>query len=109
MKLIISVVHDEDVDELSEKLLEHGFGATKLASTGSFLKQGNTTLMIGAEKTKEDEVINIIKDICKSRKQNCTTPIMPSGATGVYIPFPMEVVVGGATIFVIDIDRFEKI
>jgi len=109
MKLIISVVHDEDVDELSEMLMAKGFGATKLASTGSFLKQGNTTLLIGSEKEKVDEVIEIISSVCKSRKQECTTPLMPSGATGVYIPCPMEVTVGGATIFVVDIDRFEKI
>ncbi len=109
MKLILSVVHDEDVDELTEMLGANGFSTTELASTGSFLKQGNTTLMIGAEKEKVDTVIGIVKEVCKSRKQNCTTPLMPSSATGVFVPCPMEVTIGGATIFVLDIDRFEKI
>lgn len=109
MKLIIAVVHDEDVDELSDSLTSNGFGATKIATTGTFLKQGNTTLMIGVERSKEDFLIDIIKKVCKSRKQDCTTPLMPSGANGVFIPCPMEVTVGGATIFVLDTDRFEKI
>ena len=109
MKLIISVVHDEDVDELGEVLTNNGFSFTKLASTGSFLKQGNTTLLIGTEKEKVDSVIELIRSICKSRKQECAAPLMPSAATGVYIPCPMEVTVGGATIFVLDIDKFEKI
>ncbi len=109
MKLVIAVVHDEDVEELTEQLGKSGFGATKLATTGTFLKQGNTTLMIGSERGKEDSVLDIIREVCRSRKQECTTPLMPSGATGVYIPCPMEVTVGGATIFVLDTDRFEKI
>lgn len=109
MKLIISVVHDEDVEELCEQLSKAGFGTTKLATTGTFLKQGNTTLFIGAEKEKVDEALGIIREVCHSRKQECTTPLMPSGGTGIYIPCPMEVTAGGATIFVVDTERFEKI
>ncbi|MFZ5354223.1 MAG: cyclic-di-AMP receptor [Bacillota bacterium] len=108
MKLVIAVVQDEDVNELMSKLLHKKFSATKLASTGGFLREGNTTLFVGVEKEKVDDVIDIIKDVCKSRSQTLTTPIPPTGSAGVFIPYPVEVTVGGATIFVIDIDRFEK-
>ena len=109
MKLIIAVVQDDDVEDLVETLVKEKVYSTKLASTGGFLREGNTTLLIGVEKEKVDLVISIIKDICKSRKQTFTTPIPPTGSAGVYIPYPIEVMVGGATIFVVDIDRFEKV
>ena len=109
MKLVIAVVQDDDVEDLVEALVKEKIYSTKLASTGGFLREGNTTLLIGVEKDKVDSVISIIKDICKSRKQTFTTPIPPTGSAGVYIPYPIEVMVGGATIFVVDIDRFEKV
>ena len=109
MKLIIAVVQDDDVEDLVETLVKEKVYSTKLASTGGFLREGNTTLLIGVEKDKVDSAISIIKDICKSRKQTFTTPIPPTGSAGVYIPYPIEVMVGGATIFVVDIDRFEKV
>jgi uncharacterized protein YaaQ len=108
MKLIIAVVQDDDVDDLVERLVKEKVSSTKLASTGGFLREGNTTLMIGVEKDRVESVITIIKDICKSRKQTFTTPIPPTGSAGVFIPYPIDVMVGGATIFVVDIDRFEK-
>ena len=109
MKLVIAVVQDDDVEDLVEALVKEKIYSTKLASTGGFLREGNTTLLIGVEKEKVDLVISIIKDICKSRKQTFTTPIPPTGSAGVYIPYPIDVMVGGAIIFVVDIDRFEKV
>jgi uncharacterized protein YaaQ len=109
MKLVIAVVQDDDVDDLVEMLVREKVSSTKLASTGGFLREGNTTLLIGVESEKVDSVISIIKDVCKSRKQTFTTPIPPTGSAGVYIPYPIDVMVGGAIIFVVDIDRFEKV
>jgi uncharacterized protein YaaQ len=109
MKLILAVVQDDDVDELAEKLVKEKVNSTKLASTGGFLREGNTTLMIGVEADRVESVISIIKDVCKSRRQTLTTPIPPTGSSGVFIPYPIDVMVGGATIFVVDVDRFEKV
>lgn len=109
MKLVLAVVQDDDAGELVGRLVENKFSATKLASTGGFLKEGNTTLLIGVPAEKVDEVISIIKEICQSRKQTFTTPIPPTGSASVFIPYPIEVMVGGATIFVLDIDHFEKV
>ena len=67
MKLVIAVVHDEDSHKLMEALTCKGFMATKLASTGGFLKTGNTTLLIGVPKEQVPSVTEIIKDKCKTR------------------------------------------
>lgn len=109
MKLIIAVVQDDDASDLVDVLTEDNFRVTKLATTGGFLKSGNTTLMVGVEEERLKSAVNLIERICKTRKQVVTTPSPIAGATGVYVPYPMEVEVGGATIFVVDVDNFIKI
>ena len=109
MKLVLAIVQDDDELDLIEELNDKGFRVTKLATTGGFLKSGNTTLMIGVEIDKVDIVINIIEEVCKRRKQVVSTQPGLSGESGMYMPFPLEVEVGGATVFVIDVDKFVKI
>ncbi|MCT4542763.1 MAG: cyclic-di-AMP receptor [Vallitalea sp.] len=109
MKLIIAVIHDEDSHRLTENLNKCGFMATKLASTGGLLKTGNTTILIGVKKEKVDEVIGIIKKQCKTNKQMSLLNPPVAGMPDGYLPYPIEVTVGGATIFVIDVDQYMKI
>jgi uncharacterized protein YaaQ len=109
MKLIIAIVQDDDAGELIDVLNDEGFRVTKLATTGGFLKAGNTTLMIGVEQEKVDKVLGVIEDVCKTRDQVVTSPSPVAGSTGVYVPYPVEVEVGGATVFVVDVDKFIKI
>jgi uncharacterized protein YaaQ len=108
MKLIVAIVQDDDAGDLIDILTEEGFRVTKLATTGGFLKSGNTTLMIGVEKEKVDKVLSVIEEVCKVRDQVVTSPSPVAGATGVYVPYPIEVEVGGATIFVLDVDKFVR-
>lgn len=108
MKLIIAIVQDDDAGELIDILTDSGFRVTKLATTGGFLKAGNTTLMIGVEINKVDEVLKVIEEVCKTRDQIITSPSPVAGSTGVYVPYPVEVEVGGATVFVVDVDKFIK-
>ncbi|MBP2032287.1 uncharacterized protein YaaQ [Clostridium algifaecis] len=109
MKLIIAIVQDDDANDLIEKLTDDGFRVTKLATTGGFLKSGNTTLMIGVKEENIEKVINSIEEICKTRDQTITTPSTVAGTTGIYMPYPVDIEVGGATIFVVDVDKFIKI
>lgn len=108
MKLVFAIVHDEDGARVMEELNKAGFSVTKLCSSGGFLKAGNTTLLVGVEKEKLDDVIKIIKSKSKSRKQVINSSMTPNGMGGMFIPYPVEVVVGGATVFVMDVERFEK-
>ncbi|ADH97586.1 cyclic-di-AMP receptor [Salisediminibacterium selenitireducens] len=108
MKLIMAVIQDKDSNRLSDALVEHDFQATKLASTGGFLKAGNTTFMIGVEDEHVNEVLTIINENCKAREQ-LVAPISPMGGNAdSYVPYPVEVQVGGATVFVLPVDQFEK-
>lgn len=109
MKLIIAIVQDDDALDLIDVLTDSGYRVTKLATTGGFLKAGNTTLMIGVEEDKVDNVLSVIEDECKTRKQVVTSPSPVAGSTGVYVPYPVEVEVGGATVFVVDVDKFIRI
>ena len=68
MKLIIAIVQDQDVPSLIDDLTEKEFRVTKLASTGGFLKSGNTTLLMGVEEELVKEAIKIIEDNCKTRR-----------------------------------------
>ncbi|AXF56567.1 cyclic-di-AMP receptor [Salicibibacter kimchii] len=108
MKLIIAVVQDKDSSRLSTALVENDYGATKLASTGGFLRAGNTTFLIGVENEQVADVLDIIKENCESREQ-LVAPVSPMGGNAdSYVPYPVEVQVGGATVFVVDVEQFEQ-
>ena len=109
MKLIVAIVQDEDAGRLVSALMDKGFGVTKLATTGGFLRSGNTTLLVGVDDTKFDGAMAVIEKTCKSRKQIATSPSPVGGATGVHMPYPIEVMGGGATIFVLSVDQFIKL
>ncbi len=103
MKLIMAIVNYNDSNKVLNELSKHEFGVTKLSTTGGFLRNGNRTFLIGVEDEKVNEVIEIIKSKSHSRKQY----IAPTDSS-TNIGMPIEVVVGGATIFVLDVDQFHK-
>lgn len=109
MKLVLAIVQDDNASDLVDAITEAGFRVTKLATTGGFLKAGNTTLMVGVEKEKVQNVIDVVENICKKRKQLIATPTPITGNSDMYMSYPIEVEVGGATVFVVDVDQFVKI
>ncbi len=110
MKLIIAIVQDEDSSRLLGKLMKNGFGVTKLATTGGFLRAGNTTLLLGVEEERISEAIEVIESVCKSRKQMTSATTAIGGMNhGEYSTYPVEVTVGGATLFVLTVDQFMKV
>lgn len=108
MKLIISIVHSDDADQLTLALREAGFRSTKISTTGGFLREGNATILIGTEEDKVDAALSVIRQNCHTRTEyvNPLPPVMEPGE--LYMPNPVEVQVGGATIFVLDVARHEK-
>ena len=109
MKLIIAIVQDEDTSRLVSNLMNGGFSVTKLATTGGFLRAGNTTLLLGVDESKYQGALDIIEKVCKSRKQIASSPSPVAGTTGVYVPYPIEVMVGGAILFVLNVEQFIKL
>ena len=107
MKLIFAIVSNDDSAKVSSALTKARFSITKLATTGGFLLSGNTTFIIGTDDERVDEAINIIGEHSKKRKQ--MVPSSASYGVGMYTTYPVEVTIGGATIFVTDVCRFEKL
>ncbi|RGY95927.1 cyclic-di-AMP receptor [Clostridium sp. AM58-1XD] len=110
MKLVYAIVRKDNEDEVMDALTAEKFSVTKLSTTGGFLRKGNTTLLIGTENEKVQQVIDLIKQECgKSQKITVNMPYMSGAAMVNYSTMPMTVEVGGATIFVVDVERYEKI
>ena len=109
MKLILAIVHDIDGNNLLSALNKEGYSVTKLATTGGFLKAGNTTLMVGVSDEKVQAVVDVIRTKSERRKRMVVNPNVMGNIESGIDPFPVEIDVGGATIFVLDVDRFEKI
>lgn len=108
MKLIVAIIQDQDAPSLIEDLTEEEFRVTKLASTGGFLRAGNTTLLVGVEDDKVQDVLDIIEKNCKTRE--ITTSLLTVTMPGdTYIPYPLEVKVGGATLFILDVEEHIRI
>ena len=104
MKLIISIVHSDDADLLLRTLADKGYRSTRISTTGGFLREGNATILVGAEPEHVEGVLEVIRNSCQSRFQWFTPP--PLAETGeAYVPQPVEVQVGGATVFVLEVDR----
>lgn len=107
MKLVYAIVNNDDSHSVASALTKAGFSVTKLSSTGGFLMAGNTTFLICTEDKNVEELIKIVSDRSHKRKQFVPANTSCSGTACTSIP--VEVTVGGATIFVTDIERFEKV
>ncbi len=109
MKLIIAIVNEEDSRNLLDRLGRRGYSATITGSMGGFLRISNATVLCGVQDEQVEDVLTILREICTSRVQYVTPlpPVMEPGE--MHIPTPVEKQVGGATIFVVPVDRFEKI
>lgn len=107
MKMVFAIVSSDDASSVQKALIKEHFQATKLATTGGFLMKGNTTFLIGAEDEKVSEIINIIGNHSKQRKK-----IIPNSVInefGMLSTSPVEITVGGATIFVLNVEQFLKL
>ena len=106
MKLLIAIVNSEDAHNVIDEITKAGFYSTKLSTTGGFLRTGNVTLLMGVEDDKVDELLDIIRE--NSQKREEITPVIPAYDTGVMNAIPVKITVGGATVFVLDVDQFHK-
>ncbi len=109
MKLVVAIVQGEDAQRTSEALTSAGIASTRLTSSGGFLQQGNVTFFIGVEDSRVGDAVQLIRDNCRERSRYLT-PMPPAPEPGeLFMPYPVEVQVGGATVFVVPVDSFEKI
>ena len=107
MKMVLAVINQDDAPTVMQHLIQEGFSITKLSTTGGFLRSGNVTIIVGVEDEKIQEVIDIIQKHSQSRKQ--LIPTFLGNEMGFFSSMPVEVTVGGAAIFVLNVEKFEKI
>jgi len=109
VKLVVAIVQGEDAGQTVQALSDAGLSVTKLASSGGFLQQGSATLLVGVDDDRVEQVMGLVRSNCRERNRYLT-PMPPMVEPGeVFMPFPVEVQVGGATIFVLDVEQFEKL
>lgn len=109
MKLVVAIVQGEDAGQTVHALSGAGISVTRFASSGGFLQQGNVTLLVGVEEERVEQVLQLIRSNCRERTRYLT-PMPPMVEPGeMFMPFPVEVQVGGATIFVLNVGQFEKL
>ena len=108
MKLLISVVNSDDAHPLIDALMSEGYRATMISTTGGFLREGNATLLIGVADENVKDVLKIVKESCHTRTQ-WVNPLPPTVESGeLYMPTPIEVPVGGAVVFIMNVERSNR-
>lgn len=106
-KLLIVIASDSDADRLIQKLVQRGYPATKVSSTGGFLRRGNATIFSGVDAEDVDNVIAIIRSECQVRTEFLPAQALPFPES-IYPAEPVEVRTGGAIVFVVGVERFER-
>ena len=107
MKLIVAIINRDDANAVTQSLSQNGFSSTRLSTTGGFLLAGNVTMLIGVKDEQVQQAIDLIRQSSHSRKQ--MVPAITEMSYGFMPVMPVEVTVGGATLFVVDVERFERL
>lgn len=107
-KLIVAIIHSDDAPGLVDALNRRGYSATVISTTGGFLREGNATVLVGTTDQNMGDVLRIIKANAHARTQyvNPLPPVVEPGE--LYMPQPIEIEVGGAVVFVLNVERFER-
>jgi uncharacterized protein YaaQ len=110
MKLILAIVQDVDAKDVLNALVAEGHRATRVGTTGGFLVRGNTTILLGVEEDRLPGVLDILREHCHARRE-FVSPVVPlsEAAAARHWVQPLEVEIGGATVFVLDVERFEQL
>ncbi|NLB84925.1 MAG: transcriptional regulator [Acholeplasmataceae bacterium] len=107
MKMIVAIISNDDANKVQKSLVEAKLFSTRLATTGGFLRSRNATFLIGVNDEKVPEVLDIIEKHSKRRTKMVPNTIV--NEFGAFSALPIEVEVGGATVFVLNVDQFTKI
>lgn len=109
MKLVVAIVQARDADGLVQSLADRGFLTTQINSAGGFLRESNVTLLIGVQEAYVADVVRLARQQCHARTR-FVNPLMPIlEPAEFYVPSPVEVQVGGATVFVLNVERYERV
>lgn len=108
MKLVVCIVHNRDKGKVSDELVRAGFKFTIIGSTGGFLREGNTTFLIGTEEEEVPGLLRVVESHSQAREQVVNVMPYEAGAAGGFVATPVKVPVGGAVVFVLDVSEFHR-
>ncbi len=108
MKLVVVIVHNRDKGKLTDELVKAGFKFTVIGSTGGFLREGNTTMLIGTPEEDLPSLRKVIGANCSTRDQLVNVIPFESAPPGAFVPNPVKVPVGGAVVFVLNAEQFDR-
>jgi uncharacterized protein YaaQ len=108
VKLAICIVHSRDKGKVADELIKAGFKSTIIGSTGGFLREGNTTFLIGVEDEELDTLKRVVQENCQSREQVVNMMPYETAQPGAFVAAPVKVPVGGAVLFVLDVEQFHR-
>ena len=104
--LLMAVVQEQDLEAATRALEPLGASVVYMASAGGFLGRKNATLLIGLPDGREDDALKVLEKSCRQRVEYLTMPLEGSPLP---MPTPIPVTVGGATVFVLPVERFEEL
>ncbi len=108
VKLAVCIVHNRDKGRITDQLVKAGYKFTVIGSTGGFLREGNTTILLGIEEAQLGSLEKLIAQNCQSREQLVNVMPFEAAPPGAFIPSPIKVPVGGAVLFVINVEQFHR-
>lgn len=108
MKLVVCIAHNRDRNKLTEEMVKAGFKFTVIGSTGGFLREGNTTILIGVPEDELDGLLKLVQTNCQTREQLVNVMPFEAAPPGAFVPSPVKVPIGGAVVFVLNVDQFER-
>lgn len=108
MKLCVAIIHNRDKNRVTDELVRAGFKFTIIGSTGGFLREGNTTFLIGLEESEIPLLKEVFQANCCAREQIVNVGTPEVGPQAAFIPSPIKVPVGGAVMFMLNVDEFHR-
>jgi uncharacterized protein YaaQ len=108
MKMAVCIVHSRDKNKVTDELVRAGFKFTVIGSTGGFLREGNTTFLIGIDDDELPALLNVVESNCQTRDQVVNVMPFEAGPQGGFMSSPVKVPVGGAVVFVLPIESFHR-
>ncbi len=105
-KILLAIIQSQDLDFCVDALNEAKIDSNRLPSIGGFLGKRNATLLIRVDEAQVEEATRILHDTCKERIEYIVVPLESASLP---LATPTPVTVGGATVFGLDIDRYEEI
>lgn len=104
-RLMAAVIQEADLESVLTTMSKLGFSVARLSSTGGFLSRKNVTLLVGIQEGREEAAVKVLRNSCKRRVEFVSSPMRGSAFP---LPTPMQVTVGGATVFLFEVESYDE-